>query len=38
MCFQTALRVDVKHVGSWEGLGSAYQALARLTAALKVTV
>ena len=36
LCFQTALRVDVKHVGSWEGLGSAYQSLARLTAALKV--
>ena len=36
LCFQTALRADVKHVGCWEGLGSAYQSLARLTAALKV--
>jgi tetratricopeptide (TPR) repeat protein len=36
LCFQTALRGDVRHVGSWEGLGSAYQSLARLTAALKV--
>lgn len=36
LCFQTALRGDVKHVGAWEGLGSAYQSLARLTAALKV--
>ena len=36
VCFQTALRGDVKHVGAWEGLGSAYQSLARLTAALKV--
>ena len=35
-CFQTALRGDVRHAGSWEGLGSAYQSLARLTAALKV--
>ncbi|KAL0025266.1 hypothetical protein WJX77_012112 [Trebouxia sp. C0004] len=33
--FQTALRGDVRHVASWEGLASAYQSLARLTAALK---
>ena len=37
LCFQTALRGDVRHVGAWEGLGSAYQSLARLTAALKVS-
>ena len=36
LCFQTALRGDVKHAGAWEGLGSAFQSLARLTAALKV--
>ncbi|KAL3133073.1 hypothetical protein ABBQ38_006975 [Trebouxia sp. C0009 RCD-2024] len=35
LCFQTALRGDVGHAGAWEGLGSAYQSLARLTAALK---
>ena len=36
LCFQTALRRDVAHAGAWEGLASAYQSLARLTAALKV--
>ena len=36
LCFQTALRRDVKNAGAWEGLGFAYQSLARLTAALKV--
>lgn len=35
-CFQTSLRGDVKCAAAWEGLGSAYQSLARLTAALKV--
>ena len=36
-CFQTSLRGDVKCAAAWEGLGSAYQSLARLTAALKVS-
>ena len=34
--FQTALRGGPRHVRTWEGLGAAYQALGRLTAALKV--
>ena len=37
-CFQTGLRGDVKNAAAWEGLGSAYQSLARLTASLKVGV
>ena len=37
-CLQTSLRGDVKCAAAWEGLGSAYQSLARLTAALKVSV
>lgn len=34
--FQTALRGGPRHARTWEGLGAAYQALGRLTAALKV--
>lgn len=34
--FQTALRGRPRHARTWEGLGAAYQALGRLTAALKV--
>ncbi|KAK9814136.1 hypothetical protein WJX72_001132 [[Myrmecia] bisecta] len=35
VAFQNALRADVGHAAAWEGLGSAYQSLGRLTAALK---
>jgi len=34
-CFHTALRAQPGHARTWEGLGAAYQALGRLTAALK---
>ncbi len=34
--FQMALRAGPGHARTWEGLGAAYQALGRLTAALKV--
>ena len=37
-CFQIGLRGDVKNAAAWEGLGSVYHLLARLTASLKVNV
>jgi hypothetical protein len=36
--FQTALKGNLKDVGAWEGLASAYQMKGRLTAALKVNL
>ena len=33
---QVGIRGDASHAGAWEGLGAAYQALGRLSAALKV--
>ncbi len=35
MCMQAGIRGDDANARAWEGLGSAYQALDRLTAATK---